>query len=65
MLESLRASLVGATARGVSLGTAAAVFEQLRAFGGYAFPKSHAAGIIWTVPVSTPCVTNTDSSILG
>ncbi|HEX5691983.1 MAG TPA: error-prone DNA polymerase, partial [Roseiflexaceae bacterium] len=43
-IERLRAAFVaGATARGVSDGIAAAVFEQLRAFGSYSFPKSHAA----------------------
>jgi error-prone DNA polymerase len=35
--------LSGATARGVPLETAELVFEQLRAFGGYSFAKSHAA----------------------
>jgi error-prone DNA polymerase len=33
----------GALARGVARETAEGVFAQLRAFGGYAFPKSHAA----------------------
>lgn len=37
------AFLSGAQANGVSLAVAEAVFEQLRAFGGYAFAKSHAA----------------------
>ncbi len=37
------AFLAGAQARGVSLPIAEQVFEQLRAFGGYSFPKSHAA----------------------
>ena len=35
--------LEGAARNRVPSGVAAAVFEQLRAFGGYAFPKSHAA----------------------
>lgn len=44
LIEDLRAAfLAGAAARGVAQHVAAAVFEQLRAFGGYAFPKSHAA----------------------
>jgi error-prone DNA polymerase len=43
-IERLRgAFLAGAAARGVSGSMAAAVFEQLRAFGSYSFPKSHAA----------------------
>jgi error-prone DNA polymerase len=43
-IEALRAAfLAGAAAKGVPHGVATAVFEQLRAFGGYAFPKSHAA----------------------
>ena len=33
----------GALARGVSVEIAEQVFESLRAFGGYSFPKSHAA----------------------
>jgi error-prone DNA polymerase len=37
------AFLSGAQANGVSLAVAETVFEQLRAFGGYAFAKSHAA----------------------
>jgi error-prone DNA polymerase len=37
------AFLTGARARGVSESIAAAVFDQLRAFGNYSFPKSHAA----------------------
>jgi error-prone DNA polymerase len=35
--------LEGAAARGVNRRITAQVFAQLRAFGGYAFPKSHAA----------------------
>lgn len=35
--------LKGAAEKGVDRETAERVFEQLRAFGGYAFPKSHAA----------------------
>jgi error-prone DNA polymerase len=35
--------VTGAVARGVDRETAEQVFEQLRTFGGYAFPKSHAA----------------------
>src|SRR5215467_12281708 len=35
--------LAGATAKGVPIAVATAVFEQLRAFGSYSFPKSHAA----------------------
>jgi error-prone DNA polymerase len=35
--------IVGAVARGVPLPVAERVFEQLQAFGSYAFPKSHAA----------------------
>jgi error-prone DNA polymerase len=43
-LERFRADfLAGAQAKGVALATAEHVFEQLRAFGGYAFAKSHAA----------------------
>jgi error-prone DNA polymerase len=43
-IEQLRgAFLKGARARGVSESIAAAVFDQLRAFGSYSFPKSHAA----------------------
>jgi len=43
-IEQLRAAfLAGAAARGVPKTVAVAVFEQLRAFGGYSFPKSHAA----------------------
>jgi error-prone DNA polymerase len=37
------AFMQGAAARGVSRQVAAAVFVQLQAFGGYSFPKSHAA----------------------
>ena len=37
------AFLAGARTKGVSLPIAEQVFEQLRAFGGYSFPKSHAA----------------------
>ncbi len=35
--------LAGAVAKGVSQETAELVFDQLRAFGGYSFAKSHAA----------------------
>ncbi len=35
--------VAGAVARGVARGAAEQVFQQLEAFGGYAFPKSHAA----------------------
>jgi len=43
-IERLReAFLRGAAAKGVPLSVATAVFEQLRAFGNYSFPKSHAA----------------------
>ena len=35
--------LAGAQERGASAAVASAVFNQLRAFGGYSFPKSHAA----------------------
>jgi error-prone DNA polymerase len=35
--------LEGAAGQGVDEETAQAVFEQLQAFGGYSFPKSHAA----------------------
>jgi error-prone DNA polymerase len=43
-IERLRdAFLKGACARGVSEPIAGAVFDQLRAFGSYSFPKSHAA----------------------
>jgi error-prone DNA polymerase len=38
-----QAFLAGATAKGVPETTAAAIFEQLKAFAGYAFAKSHAA----------------------
>ncbi|MBE7550051.1 MAG: hypothetical protein HS126_03095 [Anaerolineales bacterium] len=38
--------LNGAQANGVSLAVAESVFEQLRAFGGYAFAKSHAAAFV-------------------
>jgi error-prone DNA polymerase len=37
------AFVAGAQANGVPRSIADAVFEQLKAFGGYAFPKSHAA----------------------
>jgi error-prone DNA polymerase len=37
------AFVAGAQAKGVSTSVANAVFDQLRAFAGYAFPKSHAA----------------------
>jgi error-prone DNA polymerase len=37
------AFVAGAQAQGVAESIANAVFDQLRAFGGYAFPKSHAA----------------------
>jgi error-prone DNA polymerase len=37
------AFLAGAMLKGVDLETAELVFEKLRAFGGYSFPKSHAA----------------------
>lgn len=33
----------GAAARGIDAATAHEIFERLRAFGGYSFPKSHAA----------------------
>jgi error-prone DNA polymerase len=43
-IERLRSEfLTGARARGVSESIAIAVFDQLRAFGNYSFPKSHAA----------------------
>jgi len=43
-IEAMRAAfLAGAATKGVPIAVATAVFEQLRAFGGYAFPKSHAA----------------------
>jgi DNA polymerase III alpha subunit len=43
-IEAMRAAfLAGATAKGVPIAVATAVFEQLRAFGSYSFPKSHAA----------------------
>jgi error-prone DNA polymerase len=43
-IERFRAAfLAGAQARGVPEPVAAAVFAQLKAFGGYSFPKSHAA----------------------
>lgn len=35
--------MTGAAARGVNSATAELVFDKLRAFGGYSFPKSHAA----------------------
>jgi hypothetical protein len=37
------AFVAGAQAKGVSATIANAIFDQLRAFGSYAFPKSHAA----------------------
>lgn len=37
------AFIAGASALGVDQAAASAVFETLRAFGGYSFPKSHAA----------------------
>lgn len=37
------AFIAGAQQQGVSYKTAAHVFDQLKAFGGYSFPKSHAA----------------------
>jgi error-prone DNA polymerase len=43
-IERFRAEFLrGAEARGVSLPIARQVFAQLKAFGGYSFPKSHAA----------------------
>jgi error-prone DNA polymerase len=43
-IEHFRAAfMAGAEANGVSLDIAEMVFDQLRAFGGYAFAKSHAA----------------------
>ncbi len=43
-IEQLRAPFVaGAWAKGVLKETANRVFDMLKAFGGYAFPKSHAA----------------------
>ncbi len=43
-VEKFQAAFIaGAQQQGISYGTAAQVFEQLRAFGGYSFPKSHAA----------------------
>jgi error-prone DNA polymerase len=43
-VEQLRERfLAGAAGRGVSAEIAGAVFDQLKAFGGYAFAKSHAA----------------------
>jgi error-prone DNA polymerase len=43
-IEGFRASfLQGAAGRGVAEPVAAAVFAQLKALGGYSFPKSHAA----------------------
>jgi len=43
-LEDLHDTFVaGALARGVRLEVAEDVYERLRAFGGYSFPKSHAA----------------------
>lgn len=43
-IEAFRAEFVaGAQARGVPADTAETVFEQLLAFGGYSFAKSHAA----------------------
>lgn len=43
-LDALAGMFVaGAVARGVPQSVAEAVFDSLRAFGGYSFPKSHAA----------------------
>ncbi|HBY98680.1 MAG TPA: error-prone DNA polymerase, partial [Chloroflexi bacterium] len=43
-IERFRETFIqGAVARGASQDAAEAVFEQLRAFGGYSFAKSHAA----------------------
>jgi len=43
-MERFRAAFLdGARSRGVREEVAAVVFEQLKAFGGYSFPKSHAA----------------------
>jgi len=43
-VERFHAAFVqGATQNGVSASTAEGVFAQLKAFGGYSFPKSHAA----------------------
>ena len=43
-LEKFRAAfLAGAAANGVAAGVAEAVFQQLLAFGGYSFAKSHAS----------------------
>ena len=38
-----QAFIVGAASQGVTGADAEAVFDKLRAFGGYSFPKSHAA----------------------
>jgi error-prone DNA polymerase len=43
MLSFRQDFVQGALSRGVDRETAEHVFDQLRAFGGYAFPKSHAA----------------------
>ena len=43
-IEGFReAFIAGAVCKGVEIETAEMVFEKLRAFGGYSFPKSHAA----------------------
>jgi error-prone DNA polymerase len=43
-IEALRAAfLAGAATKDVPIAVATAVFDQLRAFGSYSFPKSHAA----------------------
>ncbi|MBX3065079.1 MAG: error-prone DNA polymerase [Anaerolineae bacterium] len=41
--EFERLFIDGAAAQGITAETAGHVFQQLRAFGGYSFPKSHAA----------------------
>lgn len=44
LLEELRTAFIaGAQAKGVAQKTAETVFASLEAFGGYSFPKSHAA----------------------
>ena len=45
----------GAVGRGVPEATADAVFAQLTAFGGYAFPRSHAAAFAVIVYQSAWC----------
>jgi DNA polymerase III alpha subunit len=43
----MRILIAGAQAKGVDEDTAEIVFDRLKAFGGYSFPKSHAAHLLF------------------